>query len=184
MSIGNLRSAAAPAMLLSVLTLLVAACASNHERVADHLLERGSTIERNAPLGGESLSVRKHEVKRAYRDLIHYRDTFETLRRRRDGNGLTLFRQFAEDYMDTHLQPILDADWQSDHPELLGLDANIRLVQAECYMLMSKPGKMQKVLNEIEDRYAGRETMLVDYPIGEQSTLEEAIENISDRKWD
>ena len=173
------------ALAIGLASLLATSCTiSRHERVADHLLERGSTIERNAPLGGESLSVRKHEVKRAYRDLIHYRDTFETLRRRRDGNGLTLFRQFAENYMDHHLQPILDADWQSDHPELLGMDANIRLVQAECYMLMSKPGKMQKVLNGIEDRYKGRETMLVDYPVGEQSTLQDAIENLSDRKWD
>ncbi len=167
----------------SALVVGALGCASNDERVADHYLERGSTIERNAPLGGESLSVRKHEVKRAYRDLVHFRDTFETLRRRRDGNGLTLFRQFAVSYMDDHLQPILNADWQSDHPELLGMDANIRLVQAECYMLMSKPGAMQKVLNEVEDRYKGRETMLVDYPVGEQSTLAEAIEHISDRKW-
>ncbi len=184
MSTRTLRRGVAAAALLSAPALFAAGCVSNDERVADHLLERGSTIERNAPLGGESLSVRKHEVKRAYRDLIQYRDTFETLRRRRDGNGLTLFRQFAENYMDTHLQPILDADWQSDHPELLGMDANIRLVQAECYMLMSKPGKMQKVLNGIEDRYKGRETMLVDYPVGEQSMLHEAIEHISDRKWD
>ena len=110
--------------------------------------------------------------------LIHYRDTFETLRRRRDGNGLTLFRQFAENYMDSHLQPILDADWQSDHPELLGMDANIRLVQAECYMLMSKPGKMQKVLNGIEDRYKGRETMLVDYPVGELERQEKEREKL------
>ena len=172
------------ALLGLALIPLAFACASNDERVADHYLERGSITERTAPLGGESLSVRKNEVKRAHRDLVHFRDTLETLRRRRDGNGLALFKQFADNYMDHHLQPILDADWQSDHPELLGLDANIRLVQAEVYMLMGKPGPMQRTIDTIEDRYKGRETMLVDYPIGQQSTLQEAIDYVSDRKWD
>lgn len=164
---------------------LALACASGvNERKADVFLEKGSTISRTQPLGGDSLTVRKHEVKRAYKDMVHFRDTVETLRRRRDGNGLALFKRFSEDYMDSHLQPILDADWQSEHPELLGLDANIRLVQAEVYMMLGKPGKMQKTLNILEKRYKGRETMLVNYPTGEQSTLAEAIDFISDRKWD
>lgn len=170
-------------LLAPALGLLVA-CASPNEKMADHFLEMGSTIEPTAPLGGENLAVRKQEVRRAYADLVHFQETLETLRRRRDGNGMALFRSFAEDYMDAHLQPILDADWQSDHPELLGLDANIRLVQAEVYMLLGKPGQMQDVVDDLEKRFKGRETMLVNYPLGEQSTLQEALDQLSDRKWD
>jgi len=171
--------------LAAAAVLFVISCAASpNERVADHFLERGSTIEPTAPLGGENLAVRKQEVRRAYADLVHFQETLETLRRRRDGNGMALFRQFTQNYLDTHLQPILESDWQSEHPELLGVDANIRLVQAEIFMLMGKPGQMQDVLDDLEERFQGRETMLVNYPIGEQSTLQEALDHLADRKWD
>ena len=180
----NHRALLHTALLVSSVWFVASCAGSPNERVADHFLEMGSTIEPTAPLGGENLAVRKQEIRRAFADLVHFQETLETLRRRRDGNGMALFRQFTRNYLDDHLQPILDSDWQSEHPELLGVDANIRLVQAEIYMLMGKPGEMQDVLDDIEDRFKGRETMLVNYPIGEQSTLQEALDHLSDRKWD
>jgi hypothetical protein len=51
------------------------------------------------------------------------------------------------------------------------------------YMQLRSPQRMQRALDEIERRYAGRGDMLVDYPVGEQSTLAEAIENLTTRKW-
>jgi hypothetical protein len=42
---------------------------------------------------------------------------------------------------------------------------------------------MQRALDEIQRRYAGRGELLVDYPVGQQSTLAEAIETLTTRKW-
>jgi hypothetical protein len=50
-------------------------------------------------------------------------------------------------------------------------------------MYLRSPQRMQRALDELESRYAGRGEMLVDYPVGEQSRLADAIENLKNRKW-
>ena len=74
-----------------------------------------------------------------------------------------------------------------DHAEhtgvILGLDATLRLVQAEVFLPMRDPGRMQRSVDEIRRRYVGREEMLVEYPAGQQSTLREALERLTHRKW-
>ena len=43
---------------------------------------------------GEALTERKHAMQRAYRDLVDFHTTQESLRLRRDRNGSVLFDQF------------------------------------------------------------------------------------------
>jgi hypothetical protein len=42
---------------------------------------------------------------------------------------------------------------------------------------------VQRTIDDIRVRYQNRENMLVEYPRGEQSTIEEALETIHNRKW-
>jgi hypothetical protein len=161
---------------------VVVACASIPE-LPPGLLEEKAAVEENTPLGGEALSQRKLEMKRAYKDLVHFHVTFESLHQRKDRNGLILFAEFTGTYMGTHLQPLLRNDWQSEHPEVMGLDANLRFIQAEVLMQMNDPSAVQTAIDEIERRFAGRENMLVDYPIGDQSPLGQALQVLRDRKW-
>jgi hypothetical protein len=167
--------------LLALVAGLVA-CGPSH-RLPPGLLYEGTRQEENAPLGGDALAHRKLEMQRAYRDLIHFHATFESLFFRRDRSGQILFSEFVGTYMGTHLDPILRNEWQSHHPELMGLDANLRFVQAEVLMQMRDPAGAEAAIEEIERRFQGRENMLVDYPIGEQSTLAEGLEILRDRKW-
>jgi len=44
-------------------------------------------------------------------------------------------------------------------------------------------GRVQEGLDELARRYAGRESLLVDYPVGEQTPLGAAIEGLRKRKW-
>ena len=148
----------------------------------NELLTRDLSTE-STPLGGNSLSQHKREMQRAYRDLIHFHATLEGLQQHRDRNGLVLFRKFVDAYMGRHLEPMLGREWKSEHPEILGTDANIRLLQAQLLMELREPQRMQWVLDEIERRFAGRGDILVDYPIGQQSTLKEAMEILAKRKW-
>ena len=90
----------------------VVACASSPE-LPPGFLDEKTKVEENTPLGGESLAQRKHEMKRAYSDLLHFHVTLESLHQRKDRNGLILFSDFTETYMGKHLQPLLRSEWQS-----------------------------------------------------------------------
>ena len=72
---------------------------------------------------------------------------------------------------------------QSRHPELMALDANLRLAKAEVLIQMRSPKRVQEVIEELQKRYAGREDMLVEFPIGKQGTLRDGLRRLGERKW-
>ena len=179
---GRSRSGAL-ALVLGALAWAGTGCAGLGAGDVDAALERGFAVEETSPLGGDSLAYRKREMRRAHRDMVHFIATLESLRYRRDRSGAILFGNFIDAYMGTHLDPLLSGDRQSEHPELLGLDATLRLVQAEVFLQMRDPRRMQATVNEIRRRYEGREDMMVEYPVGQQSPLGEALEKLTHRKW-
>jgi hypothetical protein len=158
------------------------ACAGQTE-FQDVLALEPTAAEQSTPLGGPALALRKQEMQRAHRDMLHFHTTLESLQQRKDRNGLVLFSQFLDAYMGMHLDPLLQNEWQSRHPELMALDANLRLAKAEVLIEMHSPGRVQQVIEELEKRYAGREDMLVEFPIGKQGTLRDGIKKLSERKW-
>jgi len=142
-----------------------------------------SAAEESTPLGGEALALRRRDMQRAHRDMASFYATLESLHYRRERSGLILFNRFLDAYMGTHLDHLLSAEWQSRHPELMALDANLRLAKADVLIQMRETRRAQQVMDELARRYAGRETMLVEYPIGGQTTLEEALRILRERKW-
>jgi hypothetical protein len=177
------RCGATWAALTSALLLAALACAGGGATTDElEIFERPVRGE-STPLGGEALTQRKHELARAYRDMTHFHATLESLVHRKDRSGLVLFSGFLDKYMGLHLDPLLRNDWQSRHPELMALDASLRLAKAEVLIALRDPGRVQEVLDDLRTRFEGREEMLVEYPIGEQSTLGEAILQLSERKW-
>ena len=90
---------------------------------------------------------------------------------------------FLEAYLARHLAPLLRSEWQSRHPELAALDASLRLLEAEVRVELRDTGRVQEQLDELARRFAGRESLLVDYPVGKQTPLGTAIEGLRKRKW-
>lgn len=162
--------------------LLSEGCASRFEIPEDFELEPPTTHQ-SGPLGGEALSHRRHQLERAQRDMVHFHATLEGLHHRRDRNGLVLFSGFLDAYMGLHLAQLLEGAWQSTHPELMALDANLRFAQAEVLIQMRAPRRVQQVIDQIRARYGARGSMLVEFPIGAQSTLEQGLEILGNRKW-
>ena len=158
------------------------ACAGATE-FQDVLVLEPTAAEQSTPLGGPALALRKQEMRRAHRDMLHFVTTLESLQQRKDRNGLMLFSQFLDAYMGVHLDPLLQSEWQSRHPELMALDANLRLAKAEALIQMRSPQRVQDVIEELQKRYAGREDMLVEFPIGKQGTLRDGLKRLSERKW-
>jgi hypothetical protein len=168
-------------LLLSVAcACLLTACMTNE---FDEVSIQQINADDSTPLGGEALEQRKVEMQRALSDLVAFQETMSSMIERRDSRSISVFDGFMSTYMGTHLDPLLQPEWPSGHPELISLDANLRFAQAEILLQMRYPRRVQKVINDIDRRYSGRGNMLVNYPIGEQSTLQEALELLKDRKW-
>jgi hypothetical protein len=158
------------------------ACASSTE-FQDVLVLEPTAAEQSMPLGGTALAQRKQDMQRAHRDMMNFHTTLESLHDRKDRNGLMLFSQFLDAYIGMHLDPLLASEWQSRHPELMALDANLRLVKAEVLIQLRSPQRVQQVIEELKKRYAGREDMMVEFPIGKQGTLRDGLKRLGERKW-
>ena len=165
--------------------LLIAAqltgCAGGDGPDLDAALEASEQEE--APLGGEALAQRRMDLDRAWRDLLHFEATMASLVDRKDGRSVALLDGFLDQYMTTHLAGLLRPQWQSSHPEVMALDANLRFLQAELLAQMRYTRRVQESIDDIVARYTGRESMLVEYPVGEQRPLGEALDMLRDRKW-
>ena len=140
-------------------------------------------VVEEAPLGGEALAQRKQDLTRAHGDMVSFQSTMASLIDRRDSRGLATFDEFVAAYMGRHLEGLLVAEWQSGHPEIMEVDANLRFAQADLFVKMRYPRRVQRVIDDIERRYADRGNMLVEYPPGEQNTITEALEILRARKW-
>jgi hypothetical protein len=165
------------AFVLLLAPLMLPACAQQAEK--DDLL----TIKNEGPLGGEALLQRKHDLDRAYRDMLHFQTTMQSLIDRQDSHSLAAVDRFVEAYMGTHLVPLLASEWQSAHPELMARDASLRFMQAEVLIQMRYPRQVQAVRDEIERRYESQYDLLIEYPVGKQGTLGRGLEILKERKW-
>ena len=167
-----------------LLAALTGACASNDPGPNAALdLEAAPPADHNTPLGGVSLSQRRLELVRAQADLVHFMATLDSLQLRRDQNGQVLFKGFVDEYLGTHVDPMLATEMHSEQPELAGLDASIRFLEAEMLTKLRSPHRAQQTIDALEHLYQGREDMLVDWPIGKKTPLRKAMELLEDRKW-
>jgi hypothetical protein len=142
-----------------------------------------AAIEDEAPLGGEALAQRRMDLGRAWRDLQHFDETMRSLVDRRDSRSVALLDGYLAQYMEQHLDQMLQPSWQSTHPEVMALDANLRFMKAQILADMRYTSKVQDSIEDIEARFMGREGMLVEYPVGEQRPLGEALDMLADQKW-
>ncbi len=151
--------------------------------IPENFAIEASAAEETAPLGGAASLDRTAQMERAHRDMTHFHTTLETLYHRKDRKGHKRLSQFIDKYMGRHLDPMLRGQWQSRHPELMGLDANLRFIKADVLIRMREAGRAQRVISELEARFEGREDMLVEYPVGKQNPLSGALGLLRDSKW-
>ena len=168
-------------MAALLLALPIFGCAAGGDR--DYAALADQAAEESAPLGGEALAQRRMDLDRAWRDLLHFDATMQSLVDRKDSRSVSQIDGFLDEYMATHLASLLRPQWQSSHPEVMALDANLRFMQAELLTQMRYTRRVQQSIEDIQTRFIGRESMLVEYPVGEQRTLGEALEMLRDRKW-
>jgi hypothetical protein len=165
-----------------LLALQLTGCASKEGPEGGTEAEQQEALVETS-LNGEALSQRRTDLVRAWRDLVHLDETMRGLSDRNDSPSIVLLDNFIAEYMGKHLDPLLEPEWQSSHPEVMALDANLRFMKAQLLSNMRYPRKVQESIDDIEGRFEGRESMLVEYPVGEQRALGEALEMLRDQKW-
>lgn len=170
---------------LAALTAAALGCAgaSGPESLSDEFAWEETAAEHTSPLSGENLAQARLEMQRAQRDLRHYFHTLRDLRSRTESSSYNLFSSYLAAYLGLQLDPLLAGDWQSRHPELMALDANLRFAKAQILVEMRDAGQVQDVIDELESRFAGRENMLVEFPIGSQKSLGDALQALRNGKW-
>ena len=166
--------------LFAGLVAQVLGCAAGMAREVEM---QAAYVEEEMPLGGEALAQRRTDLDRAWRDLRHFDTTMQSLVDRRDSRNVRILEDFLSQYMVEHLDPMLRPGWQSTNPELMAIDANLRFMKARILAEMRYPRKVQRAIVDIEARFAGRESMLVEYPVGVRRPLREALVLLRERKW-
>jgi hypothetical protein len=178
-----MRPSLPPSIALGLAALLGAGCAVRLTPPTSLAAVSEESTGPVAPIGGAALTDQRSQLERAHRDLIHFQRTLSSLRDHRERRNMKLFSLFVDGYLGLHLDPLLGRDWPADHPELAALDANLRFMKADVLIRMRETGRAQATIDQISERYRGRGSMLVEYPVGEQRALESALEILRDSKW-
>lgn len=159
-------------------TALLVGCVQQTTVPLDDFNPESIAVHETEALGGAALMQRKQEMQRAVRDVAAFHKTMEGMIARRDTGSVRIFADFLDRYMGKHLEPMLKPEWQSKHPELVDLDVTLRIQMTSMLVQMRKPKQVERSLLDIMTRYRGRESTLIDYPLGEQSSLGEAIASL------
>jgi hypothetical protein len=139
--------------------------------------------EESPEAAGQALIQRRHDLERIHSGLLALRDSVDVIRSRPDPVNRELIGDFAFAYLAMHVDPLLAPGWQSASPALEGLDAEMRLLEAELLMRLEHRSDAERVLDEIERRFAQRSDLVVNYPVGKQSSLTEAVRIARAPRW-
>ncbi len=126
-------------------------------------------------LSGEALSQRKYSMRRIRRDLGSFRQTLEQLERHGKATGIDRFEQFVRPFIEMRVDPLIQADDPTSHPELRPFRAELLLSKAVLMHAMEDPREVKRTIGRLEKEFASMTSMLVLYPTGEAVTLEQSI---------
>ena len=160
--------------LLLAAGVVVAGCTAPPAHL-DYFAKSAEAREAESFLAGEALEQRKLSMRRAHRDMKSFFATIESLRRHRKRDEIRLFENFLRPYMATHLERLLSSRDTSWNPELSLLDANLLFAQAAILIELEDRADLVKVIGEIGRRFEGMESMIVEYPVGSENTLADAV---------
>jgi len=169
--------------ILIALALPLASCIgfTGEDPAESHWVGTAAAAEETAPLAGAALEQRKDRLVKAQRDLAHFNATLESMHFRDDRFGTGTMTRFADAYLTMHVDRLLAHEWQSRHPEVAVVDANLRLAKADILLQMHHKDRARGVLDELERRFERRDDLLIEYPLGTRRSLGEAVQLLRDR---
>lgn len=141
-----------------------------------------SSGEDASPLAGATLDHRRRLLERRFADLAQIAEALEQSEYRGEKPAVVQLRRFADAYVGMHVDPLLAETWQSRHPELVALDAALRLRNADLLVRMHENDRARHAVDQIEKLYEGRMDMLVEFPSGVQRSLRDSLKDVREGK--
>ncbi len=132
-------------------------------------------IEPRVFLGGEALAQKKNRIRRVHADLVHLFVGYQRVERQLKTGDQAQLEGFIRPYIEGQAAALISGLDQPWNPDLRLLEANLLFAAGALYGAMGDEDEVAGVANTIEDRFAGYESLLVEYPIGETQTLENAV---------
>ncbi len=168
------RPLATPLLAGLLLALALGACATRWTG-SDYYVEQAPAVEPDHQLSGEALVQRKQTLRRLHRDLKSFHSATQGMRRHRNLAGISSFEAFLHPFLERQVEPLVAGPGASWHPELELLQANLLFAEAALLIELRDRRRLSRVAFKIGRRFAGRGHMLVEYPLGEESTLQAAL---------
>lgn len=144
---------------------------------SDYFERHAQVTEPDTQVTGETLIQQKQKMRRLHRDLKSLHATAESLRRHMNVEGIASLEAFLYPYLRHHAEPLVTAQSPTWHPELELLQANLMFAKAAVLIELRDRYGLRRVTNQIEIRF-GRKSMLVEYPLGSESTLAKGLKDL------
>ena len=145
---------------------------------SDYFERHAQAVEPDTQVTGEALIQQKQKMRRVHRDLKSFHATAESLRRHRNLEGIESLEAFLHPYLRHHVAPLVAAQSPTWHPELELLQANLMFAEAAVLIELRDRGRLRRITNQIKIRF-GRKSMLVEYPLGSESTLAKGLKDLT-----
>ncbi len=129
-------------------------------------------------LAGETLTQQKQKLGRAHRDLKAFHTNLASLLRHGNDDDVAQLAGFLRRYLDGPVSAALEGRDEAYSPELTQLDANLLFAQADVLVDLEERERLAVVIDGILERFDGMEGLLVEYPIGEENTLSDAVTHL------
>jgi hypothetical protein len=163
--------------------LLLAPLACGHVQPTD-LADASGPGTASMPLTGTARRQHVRQMQRALEALFVFRSSVDSLAVRREPRNREVFGDFVEAYMGLQVDALLRDRRHRGQPELVALDANLRIAKADLLIRMHERGRADAVLADATERFRGNERMLIEYPPGKQTTVGKALELLRHkRRW-
>ncbi len=177
--IRRFRQTAVPAAL----ALALATGCANTWTGSDYFEHTARIDEADAYVAGEALAQRKQEMERAKGDLVHFHATLRSLRRHKSEMDIQAFEAFLRPYLAERVDPLVAPDQAGWHPELQRLDANLLFAKGAVLVELRDHRAIDRLLRQIERRYADLDDLLVEFPMGKQTTLARGVRELTRQRF-
>ncbi len=122
-------------------------------------------------------------MRRAHRDLLHIQTTLISLDRHRYGDDVAAFEAYVRPYIRSQVDPLLSSKKSGWHPELVSLDANLLFAKGAVLAELGDGRSVDRVIQSIESRFSGLDSLLVEFPLDNPTTLKSGLNSLRERRW-
>lgn len=135
-------------------------------------------VEPRVHLGGEALAQKKERMRRVHDDLVHLYRGYEIVERQQKRQAQEQLQGFIQPFIEQHVSKLISEKGEPWNTDLRVLEANLLFAEGALFVVIDEQAALQQVIDTVDDRFGGHESLLIEFPIGETQTLANAIRDL------